>query len=283
MVPTIFKGLSGFFKEVNTLKKFGGFNVEDEPQQLMQRFMAHQSWFDKISTGWYKQSFLMKISTIVSAVILSGVLGLLINASFFLMLSVGFLAIVTHQLLIAHEMNRRKAGLILVSESIALKEDLGKSQEFFENATQQVATIIKVIEPSVADVQVNVGAFNAASEKILHQHGVLTSLISENNKQLSMLSEQKQSLNDSYQEIIEGLKVQKGMIIEVSAAIKSVGEAATQFMVPVMKQGPENKLERFTVGDTLPGIDDFILEAMADILRNRELIASSTDSSPQFH
>ena len=196
----------------------------DESGLLIRRFLAHQSWFDNLTASWHARSFLTQMTVISGVIVLSGLIGSLFNASFFLMLSVGFVSVLTHRLFIAHEANRRKGGEIFIEESRVLNQELVMSKAFFTEATATMNQVAENIKPNVIAMSDQTITLNLATETLVETHHKVITALNEIKSTSSQLVEQENRVQDSYKEMANGYREQTSVIQKTT---QKVGEIAT--------------------------------------------------------
>lgn len=112
---------------------------DNEVGLLMERALANKSWSDEISAAWIQQPLLQKVASIAGVMLITSIVGLIFfNAPTLFALSAGFLALVTHGYLSAHEQHRWESAALIAEESQALVQDLDESQQFFNTAVSRL-------------------------------------------------------------------------------------------------------------------------------------------------
>ncbi len=202
----------------------------DESGALLRHYMAHQSWFDGLSSSWSGRSFFKQIIIVSSVVLFSGLMGILVNAPIVIMLSVAVVSAMMHRLLVAHETNRREGGMIIINQAIKVtSENLNNSMALFNEASTAAHQVKHQLEPQVAEMEQCVVAMKSACATINQENQALMKEAETMNTIADARLVQENSVNSSYQAIVERFKQQADVIHTATTTIEQVGSSALQF------------------------------------------------------
>lgn len=263
----------------------------DEAGLLMRRYMANKSWFDKISSGWNEQSFLLKAAYISLFTLGSGFAGLLLGSSLILAISAAIISIITHKLLTSHEANRWEGARIFAAESIALNANLRATQGLFNEATSEMHSTYAALRIQRDAMQEQVVALDAESQIVQQQNEVLVTVVQDIERETAVLRHQEKAVTAEFAAISEGLGVYHQEINDSRNKVETIGEAASQFSdVVVAIQGSQTRLSeavdkicffasertRVKTPDLEEANDDFIAALMREVEGNDAFIDELT-------
>ncbi len=201
----------------------------DEAGELMRRYMAKKSWFDKITSGWCEQSFWSKITYAAGFILVAGLVGLLAGASFLFVLTAVALTIITHTLFAAHERNRWEGARIFAAESIALNASLKKSEEFFNEVTSDLCSTHTTLKFECDALKEQVVALDVESEVVHQQNEVLITVVDDVEKETSGLLYQEKLIKEEFEAVSQDLDAYHQAIKQSKDKVDNIGAAASQF------------------------------------------------------
>jgi hypothetical protein len=259
----------------------------DEAGELMRRYMANKSWFDKISSGWNGQSFLLKTVYFALLTIGSGFAGLLVGSSLILAISSTLVYIIAHKLLVSHETNRWEGARIFAAESIVLNTNLRATQGLFNVATSELESTHTALRVESDALQEQVETLEIESQILQHQDEVLVTVVEGVERETTDLMHQERAATTAFVTISEDLGVYQQAIESSRAKVETIGEAAARFSeVVIAMQGSQSRLsevadricffanERSRVQTpTIESNDDFIAALMREAEENDAFIA----------
>ncbi len=215
----------------------------DEAGELMRRYMANKSWFDKISSGWNGQSFLLKTVYFALLTIGSGFAGLLVGSSLILAISATLVYIIVHKLLVSHEANRWEGARIFAAESIALNTNLRATEGLFNVATSELESTHTALRVESDALQEQVETLEIQSQILQHQDEVLVTVVEDVERETTDLVHQERAANTAFATISEDLGVYQQAIQSSRAEVEAIGGAAAKFSEVVeAMQGSQSRL-----------------------------------------
>jgi hypothetical protein len=266
----------------------------DEAGLLMQRHMEQKSWFDKISSSWNEQSFLLKLTYASLFILASSFVGILMGASLTLTLSAAILSILTHKLLVSHEQNRWAAARIFAAETIALNTDLHATEVFFNEATHAMSTTHEALRTEVGTMKAQVERLEPEIPLLQQQREALAYVVDKAENATTNLLHQEKSVYKEFAAISEDLDIYHKKITHSKEVVATLGEVASQFSgVVTAMQGSQLKFaeavdticffanERSRSETTeIENNNDFIAELMRQVAINEAFIEKLSAPNP---
>lgn len=263
----------------------------DEAGELMRRYMANKSWFDKISSGWNGQFFLLKAVYISLFTLGFGFAGLLLGSSLIWAVSAAIISIITHKLLISHEANRWEGARIFAAESIALNTNLRATQGLFNEATSEMHSTHVALKLDSDAMQEQVVVLDTESQIVQQQNEVLVTVVQDVEMETAALRHQENAVIAEFAAISEDLGAYHQEINDSRDKVETIGEAVSQFSdVVVAMQGSQIRLSeavdkicffasartRVKTPDLEEANDDFIAALMREVEGNDAFIDELT-------
>ena len=269
----------------------------DEAGELMRRYMANKSWFDKISSGWNEQSFLLKTGYFALFTFGSGFAGLLIGSSLILAISAALVFIIGHKLLVSHEANRWAGARIFAAESIALNTNLRATEGLFNTATSELDSIHSALRVESDAMHEQVEALDTEIQILQQQDAVLVNVVEGVERETTDLMHQERAATTAFVTISEDLGLYQQAIQSSRVKVEDIGGAAAQFSEVVeAMQGSQSRLsdavdricffgnERRSVpAPNLKINDDFIAAIMREDEEDDAFIAELTRRNSTTH
>lgn len=269
----------------------------DEAGELMRRYMAKKSWFDKITSGWCEQPFWVKITSAAGFVLVAGLVGLLVGASFLLALTAVAVTIITHTLFAAHEKNRWEGARIFAAESIALNASLKKSEEFFNEATSDLHATHTILKFECDALKEQVVALDVESEVVHQQNEVLITVVEDVERETRGLVYQEKLIKEEFEALSQDLDAYHEAIKKSKEKVDHIDTAASQFSGVVLDmQQSQHKFSEvvnnlcFFVNER-PAVktpeldtdtDDFIASLMREVDENDTFIDEFKRAGPSW-
>jgi len=173
----------------------------DEAGELMRRYMSDKSWFEKLSSRWKRNPFILKVVYIFLLSVVGYFLGLLINIPLILACCIALVSIITHKLLLAHENNRWKKAQIFAAESIALNNQLSETQVFLHTAMNEVNTSYAQLTHEGDALQEQVTQLTIEADNLHQQNDVLTVVVNSAEKETALFTKQATKVSETLVEI----------------------------------------------------------------------------------
>ena len=194
----------------------------DEAGDLMRRYMSDKSWFEKLSSLWKQNSFLLKFVYIFILTIVGYFLGLLINIPVILACCIALVSIITHKLLIAHENNRWKKAQIFAAESIELNNQLSESQAFLNTAMNEVNSSYAQLTNEGDALQEQVTQLTLEANNLHQQNAKLNVVVDSVEKETTLFTKQVTKVTETFSEISTDLDQYQQIIDQSKEALTKI-------------------------------------------------------------
>lgn len=205
----------------------------NESGDIMRRYMAQQSWFDKISSNWVKLYFYEKATYIIGLSLISGLVGLILGAPTLLAISSVFLSFIGHTLLVSHESNRRNRAKIFAEESIALNDALKETNAFLQETASKLEQSSQALKEQTEGMKEASAALSAETQGVHERNDVLTAMVDEVKTKESHLGEQQAVVISSFETISRHLNECDKSITQTQATVVEIGQATAEFSATV--------------------------------------------------
>lgn len=204
-----------------------------EPGALMRRQMAQKSWFDKITSWWVGRSFFVKLAAIAGLTLVSGLFGVLIDASLLFSLSTLIISLIVHKLFTSHEENRRQATQISAQESIALVTNLGVIQTHLATTVENLNSNATVLQNQNAVMSEQVTVLEGESQHIQENNTTLAAVVTEIISANGTLLEQERVVTQDLHAVSVCLEDYHQATVELSIAVESRRDDLSNFSTTV--------------------------------------------------
>lgn len=191
----------------------------DESGELMRRYMMQQSWFDRMSSNWFKQPFLNKVAYWFGVTLAAGLFGVILGSPIFLACTTGFLSLMVHHFFIKHEKNRWQRAKIFAEESIDLNKTLQNNKELFVDAANELSQATQELKEQTEIIQTQAVVLDTESKKIREQDEILVSVIDEVAHKERELIEQQNLASSSFKQMSKHLVEYKKVVLASSEAV----------------------------------------------------------------
>lgn len=208
-----------------TLEKFN----HNESGELMRRYMARQSWFDKISYEWTHQSIFQKATIIIGITLFSGLVGVFFGAPTIIALSAGFIALTMHSLLVSHERKRQASAKNFAEEAIALNEDLRQSKKVLDEKIVALAKQVQELQQKNNNVNVQISLLTAENIKITQQNHELVAQTQRLKAETANLTEQQATAAVRFKQVSTQLEACSKEVVQTTTNVMTLKEVVSDF------------------------------------------------------
>ena len=202
---------------------------QDESGELMRRYMARQSWFDKISYDWTNRSFFQKATFIIGLTLFSGLVGLFLGAPTIIALSVGFIALTLHSLLVSHEQERQASAKIFAAEAVALNTDLRESKKVFNEKSVELGNHAQELQKINETANNQLSLLKSENQKIIQQNSELISQTESLQTKAAELTEQHTAVEVKFKEMSTHLENCSQEVVRTTATVATIGNTVSDF------------------------------------------------------
>ena len=207
--------------------------TQDESGELMRRYMARQSWFDKISYDWTNRSFFQKATFIIGLTLFSGLIGLFLGAPTIIALSVGFISLTLHSLLVSHEQDRRASARIFAAEAVALNTDLRESKKVFNEKVVELSNHAQELQNINETANNQLSLLKSENQKIIQQNAELIVQTDSLKIKAAELTEQHTAVEVKFKEMSTHLENCSQEVVRTTGTVATIGNTVSDFSVAV--------------------------------------------------
>lgn len=196
--------------------------------ELMQRDLAHTSWFDSLAATWVSQPFSVQALTVIIVSSFAALGGLALAAPALCALcALGCCALV-HVLLVSHEHHRWQRARLLATEATALSGDLEAAITHFDESTEQVrgmAQELKTQSDLLAEHNRRVDTQTAELKKLKETLELTASALS---KETEALTQEQQEVKKVYETLRMDLTTLQQSISQSTLRVNGIGTSSVQ-------------------------------------------------------
>lgn len=180
-----------------------------------------------------KTPFFQKTTFIIGVTLLSGIVGLFLGAPTIIALSVGFISLTLHSLLVSHEKERQESSKIFAAEAIALNTELRESKKVFNEKIVELSAHIQELQNKNESVNNQLSLLKLENQKVIQLNGELILQTESLKVKTAELTEQHTAVEIEFKEISAHLGSCSQEVIRTTATVATIGNTVSDFSVAV--------------------------------------------------